>query len=170
MQTVGYLVLASMYQLKQILNIFIKLIMTNSLTPYGMLNHSKFMKYHPCMTSLYHHIFITFFPDKPKALYPHITRIRPYLDGLMQKRCNSIADALESHLFCIKPWIWIFTSCLSLVCFWALSLQLAFSSRVHTPCRCGSSRYEVELAVLSLLEVPHLIKVLWSINTVKSLI
>ena len=28
---------------------------------------------------------------------------KAYLDGLMQKRCNSIADALELHLFCIKP-------------------------------------------------------------------
>ena len=26
-----------------------------------------------------------------------------FVDGLIQTRCNSIADALELHLFCIKP-------------------------------------------------------------------
>ena len=30
--------------------------------------------------------------------------------GLMRKRCNSIADALELHLFCIKSLIWCMTA------------------------------------------------------------
>ena len=33
------------------------------------------------------------------------------IDGLMQKRCNSIANALELRLLCIKPLIclsWLF--------------------------------------------------------------
>ena len=29
-----------------------------------------------------------------------------YIDALMQKRYNPIADALESDLFCIKPSMW----------------------------------------------------------------
>ena len=31
---------------------------------------------------------------------------RQYINGLMQKRRNSIANALELHLLCIKPSIW----------------------------------------------------------------
>ena len=30
-----------------------------------------------------------------------------YLDGLMQERCDSSASAMELHLSCIKPWIWV---------------------------------------------------------------
>ena len=29
-----------------------------------------------------------------------------HIDGLMQKRRNSIANALELRLFCIKPSVW----------------------------------------------------------------
>ena len=29
-----------------------------------------------------------------------------YFDGLMQERCNSIANALELHLSCTNPSIW----------------------------------------------------------------
>ena len=29
-----------------------------------------------------------------------------YMSALMQKRCNSIADTMELHLFCIKPLIY----------------------------------------------------------------
>ena len=28
------------------------------------------------------------------------------IDGLVQERCNSIANALELHLSCTNPWIW----------------------------------------------------------------
>ena len=34
---------------------------------------------------------------------PNLSSLCLHIDGLMQKRCNSIADALELHLFCIKP-------------------------------------------------------------------
>ena len=32
--------------------------------------------------------------------------LNPHVDGLMQKRCNSIANAMELHHFCIKLSIW----------------------------------------------------------------
>ena len=38
-----------------------------------------------------------------------------HIDGLMQKRHNSIANALELRLFCIKPWIY----CSSHACWWS---------------------------------------------------
>ena len=40
-----------------------------------------------------------FKPSNPRNMSYHA-------DGLMQKRCNSIANSLELHLFYIKPSIW----------------------------------------------------------------
>ena len=49
-----------------------------------------------------------------------------HIDGLMQKRCNSIALAMEIHLFCIKPSMQSITKKYNLYCncwysFWKLS-------------------------------------------------
>ena len=34
------------------------------------------------------------------------SKLMPYIDGLMQERCNSIANALELRLSCTNPSIW----------------------------------------------------------------
>ena len=43
-----------------------------------------------------------------KYLYRYLNKIYflHYVDGLMQKRRNSIANVLKLHLFCIKPLIY----------------------------------------------------------------
>ena len=36
----------------------------------------------------------------------HLNECVEYIDGLVQERSNSIGNALELRLFCIKPLIW----------------------------------------------------------------
>ena len=71
-------------------------------------------------------VFIAyFFPNEAERLHPNtglkmcwqfpnniaycqlqqMGKRAPYIDGLVQERCNSIADALELHLSCTEPWI-----------------------------------------------------------------
>ena len=45
--------------------------------------------------SIVHHLLFEMDPDASQE----------YLDGLVQERCNSIANALELRLFCTNPLI-----------------------------------------------------------------
>ena len=48
-----------------------------------------------------------FVPLHNYPMLPHSPNSGPvYIDGLEQERCNSIANALELHLFCTNPSIY----------------------------------------------------------------